>query len=288
MEGDEKMENIVRDEGNKLTRSKKKLCFIIGSIIGAAFLFIVTALPIGELEPQEVIELYYEYAMNGEYDKAYDLLSLESRSQITKEQYIKIQKLDNEIDTLVSFNIKEKVDEHYYVGTQTLERNYKNGETEVIEFLAEVVEEEGGFKYNRKSDRLANDWRNRLIEDHYLLHYMYKDGVGKEKDEKKSKEHLEQVKRLLINDNDQLFFSGTSTSVLGELERSNEFFNEFVEVSNDKRLIIAAYHNLISNNILLGDFDKTKNHAKNLLEVDPGNPDALYLLSEINQAIISE
>lgn len=230
---------------------------------------------------KKVLEDYYTFLMSGEFEKSYELLSEKSKKGITKKRYVEIQKLEEQIDPLVSFRIKEEIDNNEFIVQQSLKSIYKYGKIESGEFIVEVVKEDGEWKYNRKEERLDNSWNNRIIENHFLLSKMYEEGLGKEENQQKSKEHYEKAINLLNHPNDKLFFMATVASVLENYEEALEYFDKFIDKSEKDELKVIAYFNMAAIHLDFNELEEAHYHIEELLKIDPGNEEAQVWLEEL-------
>jgi tetratricopeptide (TPR) repeat protein len=145
-------------------------------------------------DPKEAIDAYNQKVLDCDFASAYELLSGEDQDEVTKEEYIQLQNLNNEITKCISLEAK-KVKEYSnqfgykmvteYEVTETW-YSYSEEKEYTSTYLRYVVNDGGKWKvYNE------GNYKNSLATAYIELGWMYLEGKGKPQNLSEAKKNLE-------------------------------------------------------------------------------------------------
>lgn len=130
-----------------------------------------------KLQKMEVMTAYYNYIIQGDFEKAYDLLSEKTMERVDLEEYVLWQTLMTEKEDLLSAEVQVTNDDNVFQVIEEFE-DYYSGEVLTATSERSVVIENGEVKIYR--DDIDT---NAAIADAYTtIGLMYADGQGKTQD----------------------------------------------------------------------------------------------------------
>lgn len=243
--------------------------------------------------PKLVLDKFYQFLINEEYEQAYDLLASENKKNLAKEDYVLFNTLANETNKL----------EHYNISSTALEENitlegveYQKGATfKVLELYTNDKENKGEpLSYVRKMVYDGQGWhiyyenisnlKKVMSYQFYGRGLKYFRGSGAEKDLDKAKENF--AKAVLYDPNfvDGYFKLGLAYIELEDLAKAIENLNIAIEKGEDNiNFTSSVYNNLGVAYSYQNNYAKARECYEKALDLNPNNENAKGNLKKLEQ-----
>ena len=264
--------------------------FLLLSLIFLSFI-LLTACGVPSGDPKEVLNKYYENVKNGNFESAYEVLAEQNKKNISKEDFILYEQLNNEIMRLKNFKIEKVRDlKEIKLGgtpykyatefnvTEIIEDYYDDKKEKSNNFTVFVVDDNGTWKVFKDLD-IKKAISSNLVQ----LGWMYTEGKGKDKN---FNEAAINFKRALDYDKenaDAYYGLGVVYHYSERYDESIAQLNLALAKSDDKAFKSDVYNVLGLSYIGKENYKKAKEAYNKALELNPNNEYAKNNLVQLKE-----
>ncbi|MDR7079526.1 tetratricopeptide (TPR) repeat protein [Neobacillus niacini] len=219
-------------------------------------------------EKIEAVKTYYDLVIDGDFEKAYSMLSEKSKQIVKKEDFVLWQTLLDEKEELMSADVKATENENVFTVDVTVKDFYDD---KVLNATSEisVVTENDQVKMNREELNT-----NVAIGDTYsTIGLMYADGKGKPSNLELAEENLKQALEYDSENSNSYLNLGYVYYKKKQYDKSLTEYNQALDLidKKDTEVISLILSNMGGSYLEMGDTQKAKEYFTQALEVNPKN-----------------
>ncbi|WP_409303083.1 tetratricopeptide repeat protein [Peribacillus sp. SCS-155] len=226
---------------------------------------------------QIALEQFLALSIQKKHDKAYGYLSKVTQKRVSKNNYVKVQRLYDQYEAFTSFKVSLTKNPNQLKVTFKA-KNFYDNKVYSNYYIQQMRYESGKWKV----DLSGLDWASALSEAYLYLGVMYYDGKGKPKNVKEAMKHFNlslAAKKTFWG----YFFLGHANLTLNKPKESIAYFENSLNFPAGNADKAVSVYNIAYAYYVLGDFANAEAYAEQSLQLDPNYQQAKDLLAEVQK-----